>query len=66
VALSAVRLVHATFFQSIIVVLQIFGILSLVVIAERVAAKVRNDLFDRSRRTKVAEETPVAIEEPKT
>jgi UDP-GlcNAc:undecaprenyl-phosphate GlcNAc-1-phosphate transferase len=42
VALSGVRLVEATLIQSIPILLQIVGMLSLIVIAERVVAKVRN------------------------
>jgi len=47
VALSAVRLVQATMFQSLVILLQIVGMLSLVIIAERVALKVRSESFSK-------------------
>jgi len=57
VALSGVRLVSSTLGQSFLILLQIAGIMSLLIIAERVAKKARDELLAR-RREKNAE--PVA------
>jgi UDP-GlcNAc:undecaprenyl-phosphate GlcNAc-1-phosphate transferase len=51
VGLSAVRLVQATLFQGFLIVLQILGILSLIVISERVAARVRTEFHERRVKT---------------
>jgi UDP-GlcNAc:undecaprenyl-phosphate GlcNAc-1-phosphate transferase len=55
VALSAVRLVQATLLQCIAILAQILSILSILVIAERVAFKVRAELLKRDARKKAAE-----------
>jgi UDP-GlcNAc:undecaprenyl-phosphate GlcNAc-1-phosphate transferase len=55
IALSAVRLVQTDIFGALIILLQILGMMSLIIIAERVAAKVRNDLLAKARSTKTAE-----------
>lgn len=47
VALSGVRLVQATLGQSLLIVLQIAGIFSILVLAERVAAKARKEILER-------------------
>lgn len=78
IALSAVRLVQATLAQSVIIVLQIFSLMSIIVLAERVAAKVRGTLLERRKKTRpieiiklpppelqVPEEIPVPFEQPK-
>jgi UDP-GlcNAc:undecaprenyl-phosphate GlcNAc-1-phosphate transferase len=66
VALSAVRLVQATLSQSILIVLQIMSIMSLIVLAERVAAKVRGTMLERRKKARPLELTPAALaEEPK-
>jgi UDP-GlcNAc:undecaprenyl-phosphate GlcNAc-1-phosphate transferase len=67
VALSAVRLVQATLFQSIVIVIQIFSMMSIIVLAERVAAKVRITLLERRKKERPLELTPVGTtEEQKT
>jgi len=47
VALSAVRLVHSTLLEGGLILLQILGILSLIIIAERVAIKARTEILKR-------------------
>lgn len=49
VALSGVRLVHATLGQSFLILLQIVVIMSILVLAERVAAKVRSEILERRK-----------------
>jgi UDP-GlcNAc:undecaprenyl-phosphate/decaprenyl-phosphate GlcNAc-1-phosphate transferase len=49
VALSGVRLVHATLGQSLLILLQIMVIMSILILAERVAAKVRNEMLERKK-----------------
>ena len=63
VALSAVRLVQASLLQSVVILIQILSILSLLVLAERVAAKVRTDFFQRRRRTDFIKAPDTAPEE---
>jgi UDP-GlcNAc:undecaprenyl-phosphate GlcNAc-1-phosphate transferase len=63
VALSAVRLVQANLFQSFLILIQIVGILSLIVIAERVAAKIRTDFRRRKTDPKPLELTKVTTED---
>jgi len=50
VALSGVRLVSATLGQSVLILLQIAGIMSILVIAERVAVKARSEILERKRK----------------
>ena len=66
IALSAVRLVQATLMQSIAIVIQICSIMSIIVLAERVAAKVRGTMLERRKKTRPIElPIPVAPEEQK-
>jgi UDP-GlcNAc:undecaprenyl-phosphate GlcNAc-1-phosphate transferase len=65
VALSAVRLVNASLFQSFLILLQIVVILSLIVIAERVAAKIRTDFHRRKTDLKSLELAEADVEERK-
>jgi UDP-GlcNAc:undecaprenyl-phosphate GlcNAc-1-phosphate transferase len=65
VALSAVRLVQATMFQSLVILVQILSMLSLIILAERVAAKVRGMLLERRKKARPPEPTPSrSTEEP--
>jgi hypothetical protein len=48
-ALSAVRLVNARLLQRALILVQVVSVLSLIVIAERVALKVHNEFLDHSR-----------------
>jgi UDP-GlcNAc:undecaprenyl-phosphate GlcNAc-1-phosphate transferase len=50
VALSAVRLVQANFLESIVILIQIISIMSIIILAERVAAKVRMTLLERRKK----------------
>lgn len=50
VALSGVRLVNATLFQSLVTLVQIVSLLSIVILAERVAARIRSNWINRRRR----------------
>jgi len=52
IALSAVRLVDASLFRSLLILAQILSMMSLIVLAERVAAKVRESLLERRRITR--------------
>ena len=61
IALSAVRLTQASFLQSMLIVLQILSIMSIIVLAERVAAKVRLQVLER--RKKPRETTPLELED---
>ena len=47
IALSAVRLVTANFWQSLLILLQIVGIFAILILAERVANNVRKKMLDR-------------------
>jgi UDP-GlcNAc:undecaprenyl-phosphate GlcNAc-1-phosphate transferase len=47
IALSAVRLVTASFRQSLLILLQIVGIFAILILAERVANNVRKKMLDR-------------------
>jgi UDP-GlcNAc:undecaprenyl-phosphate GlcNAc-1-phosphate transferase len=58
VALSAVRLVQASLFQSIIIFVQILSMMSIIILAERVAVKVRNQVLER-RQARPEEKVPV-------
>jgi len=49
IAMSSVLLVRASLRESLLIVVQIAGIFSILVIAERVAQKVRMDILDRQR-----------------
>jgi hypothetical protein len=49
VSLSAIRLIGATLAQSAIILAQIVAILSIIVLAERVANNVRSKLLDRAK-----------------
>ena len=51
VALSAVRLVNATLFQSLITLVQIVSILSILIVAEQVAARVKSNWINLRRRS---------------
>jgi UDP-GlcNAc:undecaprenyl-phosphate GlcNAc-1-phosphate transferase len=50
VGISAVRLMHASMAGSVLILVQILAILSIVVIAERVAARARRRMLDRQAR----------------
>jgi hypothetical protein len=52
VALSGVRLVNATLGQTFLILLQILGIMSILILAERVAAKVRTEFHERQEKTR--------------
>jgi UDP-GlcNAc:undecaprenyl-phosphate GlcNAc-1-phosphate transferase len=58
VALSAVRLVNANFIQSTVILVQIVGTFSLVIIAERVALKIRSEFEAK----KVADQPEAPVE----
>ncbi len=63
IALSAVRLVDATLLRSLLILVQILSMMSLIVLAERVAAKVRGTLLERRKRTRPLELTEANIPE---
>jgi len=63
VGLSAVRLVDATLFNSCLIVLQIMGMLSLIIIAERVAAKVRTEIQKSKPVSELRELTGAGVED---
>jgi UDP-GlcNAc:undecaprenyl-phosphate GlcNAc-1-phosphate transferase len=65
VALSAVRLVHANLFQGCLILLQIVVTLSLIVIAERVALRIRTDFHRRKTDPKPLELTEAEMEDRK-
>jgi UDP-GlcNAc:undecaprenyl-phosphate GlcNAc-1-phosphate transferase len=50
VGISAVRLMEVTLWGSVVILIQIVAILSLLVIAERVAARARRQVLDRTQR----------------
>lgn len=50
VGLSGVRLVQATMGQSLLIILQIAGIMALLILAERVASRVRGEVLERRSR----------------
>lgn len=52
VALSAVRLVDATLERSLLILLQILSMMSLIILAERVAAQVRGTLLERRKKSR--------------
>jgi UDP-GlcNAc:undecaprenyl-phosphate GlcNAc-1-phosphate transferase len=66
VGLSAVRLVHANIFNSCLILLQIMGMLSLIVIAERVATKVRNDIQKHRPISELRELTEAGVDEQRS
>jgi UDP-GlcNAc:undecaprenyl-phosphate GlcNAc-1-phosphate transferase len=55
IALSAVRLVDATFLRSLLILAQILSMMSLIILAERVAAKVRGTLLERRKKPRPLE-----------
>jgi UDP-GlcNAc:undecaprenyl-phosphate GlcNAc-1-phosphate transferase len=63
IALSAVRLVEATFWRSLLILVQIISMMSLIVLAERVAVKVRGTLLERRKRPRSLELTEAARSE---
>jgi UDP-GlcNAc:undecaprenyl-phosphate GlcNAc-1-phosphate transferase len=66
VGLSAVGLIGASFERSLLILLQIVGILSLIIIAERVALNVRRKLLERPARNRRSTDPKPAGVIPKT